>query len=103
MGFSLGDVFGGAANIFVPATALFGIGPAGKALGKAVNPKPDDPVAPTTSSSAADPNNAQAMQTAEEEEQLKQTRGQAATFLTAGGGAGLLSTGTTSRATLLGS
>lgn len=99
MGFSLGDVFGGAANIFAPATALFGIGPAGKA----VNPKPDDPVAPTTSSSAADPNNAQAMQTAEEEEQLKQTRGQAATFLTAGGGAGLLSTGTTSRATLLGS
>lgn len=89
------------------------IGAIGSAIGAAVggdkinqtvssvlNPKAPSLLAPPTT---PDPQNSgDALQKAEEEEQAK-TRGEAANFLTAGGGAGLSSTGRTSRAVLLGS
>lgn len=97
------DPFGTIANVFLPATNLLGIGPGGKAVGNFVNPKPNDPTPPpATPNPQTDQSTADAMQKAEEEEQQK-AQGEAANFLTSGGGAGLSSTGRTSRTVLLGS
>lgn len=90
----------GAGILGTAAGASMGASGINSTISSILNPKTPGITAPPSTPNLT--NSGDAMQEAEEEE-AKRARGEAANFLTSGGGAGLSNTGRTSRAVLLGS